>query len=196
MKEEVERPKKRQRTKSVCVLLSGGIDSAACIAFYQARGHSVQALHIDYGQSAARQEAMASAAIADHFRIRIDKLCLRGARRKSSGLIQGRNGFLLLAALMEFNERASLFATGLHAGTAYGDCSSSFIDLMQRVFDFYTDGVCRVAAPFVEWTKTDIWEFCMKKQVPINLTYSCEVGGRNPCGRCLSCKDLEVLRGS
>jgi 7-cyano-7-deazaguanine synthase len=97
---------------------------------------------------------------------------------------------------MEFNEHASFFATGLHAGTAYGDCTSSFVALMQQVFDIYTDGICRVAAPFVEWTKKDIWDFCVEEQVPINLTYSCEVGGKVPCGLCLSCKDLEVLRAA
>ena len=193
---KVDRPKTHQHKKSVCVLLSGGLDSAACIAFYQGRGHPVHALHIDYGQSAAKQENAASEAIADHFRVRVHKLCLRGAHAKSSGLVQGRNAFLLLAALMEFSDRASFFATGMHAGTAYGDCTPTFVDSMQRVFDIYTDGVCRVAAPFVEWTKRDIWEFCVKREIPVNLTYSCEVGGRKPCGRCLSCKDLEVLCGA
>ncbi|HSU52795.1 MAG TPA: 7-cyano-7-deazaguanine synthase [Candidatus Dormibacteraeota bacterium] len=182
------------RDGSVCVLLSGGIDSAACVAFYLVRGFQVRALHVDYNQPAARNEEAASAAIAKHYNVERLSLRLRGAAPKSPGLIYGRNGMLLLIALMELRQESSLFATGIHAGTRYADCSQSFVRAMQGVFDLYTDGVCRVAAPFVEWSKRDIWEFCAKHQVPIELTYSCEFGGHKPCGKCLSCKDKEALR--
>lgn len=192
----MDQSKTRQDKRSVCVLLSGGLDSAACIAFYQGRGYLIHALHIDYGQSAATQEGAASSAIADHFRVSKHTLRLHGAHSKSSGLIQGRNAFLLLTALMEFSDRANVFAIGTHAGTAYGDCTANFVHSMQRIFDIYSDGVCRVAAPFIGWTKKDIWEFCVKEQIPIELTYSCEVGRKIPCGQCLSCKDSEVLRAA
>jgi len=182
------------RDGSVCVLLSGGLDSAACVAFYLARGFQVRTLHLDYGQPAALQEEAASAAIAKYFNVARIGLRLRGAAPKSAGLVYGRNGLLLLIALMELHQEISLFASGIHAGTRYADCSQSFVRTMQEIFDLYTDGVCRVAAPFAEWSKRDIWEFSLKHQVPIDLTYSCESGGQKPCGKCLSCQDMEALR--
>ena len=38
------------------VLLSGGIDSAACAYYFQQRGDNVEAVFIDYGQAAAHAE--------------------------------------------------------------------------------------------------------------------------------------------
>ena len=86
-----------------------------------------------------------------------------------------------------------VIAIGIHAGTAYYDCSRSFILKAGRLVEEYTDGAITVAAPFVDWTKREIWDYCSVKEVPVNLTYSCEVGGEQPCGSCLSCKDLEAL---
>lgn len=189
-------PKQSKNGNSVCVLLSGGLDSAACVAFYIRRGFKVRTLHVDYGQSAAIQEDVASSAIANYYHVERLKLCLQGTQPKTSGLIHGRNAFLLFIALMEFGPGVCLFVTGVHTGTTYGDCSASFMNSIQRIFDIYTDGVSRVAAPFIDWTKRDIWDFCIKENVPVGLTYSCEFGGDVPCGRCLSCKDMEALRAA
>lgn len=38
------------------VLLSGGIDSAACVAFYRRLGNDVAAVFVDYGQPVREQE--------------------------------------------------------------------------------------------------------------------------------------------
>ena len=42
----------------VLVLLSGGIDSAGCLAFYVDMGRPVTAMFVDYGQLASNQEHM------------------------------------------------------------------------------------------------------------------------------------------
>ena len=47
------------------VLLSGGLNSISCAHFLKQRGLSVRGLFIDHGQAAARNEAIASAALAD-----------------------------------------------------------------------------------------------------------------------------------
>jgi predicted subunit of tRNA(5-methylaminomethyl-2-thiouridylate) methyltransferase len=46
------------------VLLSGGIDSTACAAFYLSQDFQVHAVFVDYGQVAARREADAAKAVA------------------------------------------------------------------------------------------------------------------------------------
>lgn len=176
------------------VLVSGGIDSAACIDFYQRQGFAVRGLHMTYGQPAARQETTAATAIAHHYRIPLTLVRLTGGRPKSDGELLGRNALLLFTALMEIEALSAILVLGIHSGTLYYDCSSSFIATVQSIVDGQCDGRIRVAAPFLEWTKKEIWDYCLIHQVPIDLTYSCERGLDHPCGICLSCRDLEALR--
>jgi 7-cyano-7-deazaguanine synthase len=150
-------------------------------------------MFIDYGQAAARKESRASRAIADHYDIPLKRLKLNGVQQKSAGLIIGRNAFLILAAVMEIPHDTSILAIGIHAGTGYPDCSSPFIRKMQSLLDMYTCGVVQIGAPFLRWTKGKIWQFCRSQGVPLELTYSCEYGGKQPCGRCQSCLDLKAL---
>lgn len=176
------------------VLVSGGVDSAACIDFYQRQGFAVGGLHMTYGQPAARQETAAATAIAYHYGIPLTLVRLVGGRPKSDGELLGRNALLLFTALMEIEARSNILVLGIHSGTHYYDCSSSFIATVQSIIDGQCDGRIRVAAPFLEWTKKEIWDYCLTHHVPIGLTYSCERGLDHPCGICLSCRDLEVLR--
>ena len=64
---------------------------------------------------------------------------------------------------------------------------------MQRSLAFHTGGEVTLAAPFIDVSKGDIYLLARQLGVPIGLTYSCERGG-DPCGECLSCKDMELLR--
>lgn len=177
----------------VWVLLSGGIDSTACTSFYLSQGLKVHAVFVDYGQVAALREANAAKAIAKYFHIPFERFKCLGFRRKTAGLIRGRNAFLLVSALMEIPDNVGILAIGVHAGTNYLDCGSSFIRKMQAIFDMYTGGRVRIGTPFLKWTKRDIWKYCKSQEVPLELTYSCERGVNQPCGKCLSCHDLEVL---
>ena len=180
--------------KAVLVLLSGGIDSTACVEFYLSQQSSVNALFVEYGQLSAKQEIAATKRICYHYGISLSIVSCNGAQGKTSGLIQGRNAFLLCTALMEFGKPSGIIAIGVHAGTSYSDCSKRFLKTVQVIFDDYADGCIRVGAPFLEWTKRDIWDYCLDRQVPLQLTYSCELGQNQPCGQCLSCRDLESLR--
>jgi 7-cyano-7-deazaguanine synthase len=179
-------------TSNVLVLASGGIDSTACIAFYLSQGASVQGAFFNYGQKAARNERAAVRAVGNHFNIPIREFDC-SLREFDAGLIPGRNLFLLTAALLSLVNTSGIIALGIHAGTDYVDCSPIFVREAQNVFDLSTDGKVQIAAPFLSWNKIKIWDYCIKQNVPLQLTYSCENGGVRPCGACLSCKDLERL---
>ena len=181
------------RRPPLLVLLSGGIDSTACLDYYTRQGLDVSALFVDYGQVSARRESTAAAAVADHFGIQLSKLFCSGFRAWSGGCVPGRNGFLLHSALMMMNTAFGIIALGIHSGTPYSDCSPSFISSAQQLLDLYSDGCIRVEAPFLTWAKPDIWQYCVNRRVPAELTYSCEQGKEQPCGQCPSCRDLEVL---
>jgi len=52
-----------------------------------------------------------------------------------------------------------------------------------------TNGRIKAAAPFLRMTKEDVWRYGQNAGLPMGITYSCERGGRKPCGRCASCRD-------
>jgi 7-cyano-7-deazaguanine synthase len=179
--------------REVLVLLSGGIDSTACLDFYTDLGRAPCALFVDYGQPASRIEADAAKAVAAHYSVPLISLTWFGHQTKHDGLIPGRNCFLISAALMERPRSASLIAIGVHAGTDYADCGQQFLERMQAILDVYENGSVQLTAPFVTWTKADIVAYCAIRKVPVHLTYSCERGTEPSCGSCLSCKDRRSL---
>lgn len=176
----------------VLVLLSGGIDSAACAHFYMKAGHVVEALHVDYGQAARIEERRSAELISSRLGIGLKTIVLSEVTPKGDGLIQGRNALLLFVALLELQREQGLIAIGVHSGTEYYDCSPDFIIVAQSILDGYADGRIRVVAPFLNWTKDQVFDYARDGGLPLNLTYSCESGGPNPCGKCRSCLDLEA----
>lgn len=177
----------------VLILLSGGVDSAACVDFYIELGRPPCGLFIDYGQLAARNEGESAKAISHYYSIPLLYSKWKGHTTKTSGFINGRNSFLVAAALMERPASVYVIAIGVHTGTVYQDCSKHFLTKMQNIIDLYENGKVQLSAPFVDFTKSEIYSYCIERHIPIELTYSCESGGPTPCGECLSCKDREML---
>jgi 7-cyano-7-deazaguanine synthase len=179
------------------ILLSGGMDSMACLHFYLASGVRVAGLFIDYAHRSAERERAAARNVATHYGIPFSVVEVGGLAPLVSekGFIMGRNMAFVLLALMNVREESGAIALGIHSGTAYSDCSPAFVDLAQQVCDLYTEGRMKVEAPFVTWSKAHIAIYCLKNRLPRWLTYSCELGADQPCGRCNSCKDLIVLDG-
>ena len=177
----------------ILVLLSGGVDSAACVQIYSEMDRPLCALFVDYGQPSVKPELSAAHAIAEHYSLALMKTQWRGPSVKQAGLVPGRNAFLLSAALLERPPSISGVVVGVHAGTDYPDCSQAFVATMQEVADIYTNGALQILAPLVDWQKIEVYEYCKAGRVPLPLTYSCEAGGPPPCGECLSCKDRELL---
>jgi 7-cyano-7-deazaguanine synthase len=174
-------------------LVSGGIDSAALVAFYLRQRFRVRGYFIDFGQPASRREAVAAGSVCGHFGVALSTVRLRSRVAYSTGEIRGRNAFLILTVVMTTRPAAHQVAIGIHDGTPYYDCGTGFVRDLQTVLDGYAGGAVRLAAPFVTWTKRQIWDFCRFADVPVELTYSCEKGQTRPCGKCSSCKDRKSL---
>lgn len=193
-KQHQEPVRRGRRVKnSVDVLVSGGIDSTALLAFYRSQRLSVRGLFVDFGQPAAREEARAAKTVCRHYEVPLSTMTVKCAATFSPGGILGRNAFLLFAAVRTCGTRTGMIAIGIHEGPPYYDCTEGFLKSIQTVVDGYAAGSIKVAAPFLKWGKQVIWEFCKKARVPVESTYSCEKGGVRPCGKCLSCKDREAL---
>ena len=179
------------------VLLSGGMDSMACVHVAQAAGANVRGLFVDYGQVSARREEAAAVRVAARFGIECGVVRVEGLQPlvAANGFIMGRNMGFVLLALMNIRDDAGAIVLGIHSGTAYSDCSPEFVTLAQQACDLYTGGRIRVEAPFVLQDKVDLAIYCLRNRLPRDLTYSCELGLDQPCGRCNSCKDLIALDG-
>ncbi len=175
------------------VLLSGGIDSSCCVAFCRQAGHEVAGVFVDYGQPAREREEQSATAIARHYSISLQVIRSVGPAQFSHGEIAGRNAFLVFAAFLHLPLQSGLVALGIHAGSPYYDCSEHFIAHLNALLSGYSDGKVSVAAPFLEWSKKAVFDFCREATVPVELTWSCEVGPLIPCGRCLSCEDRARL---
>lgn len=175
------------------VLASGGVDSAACIAFHRARRSSIDALFINFGQVAVRRERNAVRRIASYYEVPLTEIAVSSRATFKDGVVNGRNAFFLMLALMHFGPGAGLISLGIHAGTNYYDCSPRFLHAMQNMIRGYTGGTVDVSAPFVKFSKREILQFCEDQAVPVELTYSCELGRDQPCGRCESCRTLAEL---
>lgn len=175
------------------ILSSGGVDSTACIRFFKKLRFDVEAVFFDYGQLSRKMELKAVTAVSKYYKIPLRAISLKTDMKFSSGLIQGRNATLYFFALMHFKWSNGIIASGIHAGTPYYDCSPTFLNDLQRVFDGYTNGTIKAAAPFLNFSKRDIWEYCQAESVPLSITYSCERGVRQPCGKCDTCKDIQHI---
>lgn len=177
----------------VMILLSGGLDSTACVNFYVDFRRPPIGIFIDYGQLAVTHELKSAKAVSDYYSIPFTCLTWKGWLPKTIGMIPARNLFLISAAMMERPNSVSVIALGIHSGVNYPDSSETFLSHMQSLINIYEHGKVQLAAPFITWTKSDIYTYCRRKGVPTELTYSCERGGNLPCGECLSCKDREML---
>jgi 7-cyano-7-deazaguanine synthase len=178
---------------SATVLLSGGIDSTACLHFLAKRGSNVQGVLLDYGQAAAAAERKAARAVAAHMHVPLMVYEVRGGPAFGSGELKGRNAFLIFAALFLTRPTTGLIAIGVHAGSPYYDCSPPFINSMAQLIADHTDGCIKLIAPFLEWGKGDVFQYFVTSGLPVDLTYSCEAGAQPPCGVCTSCRDRRAL---
>lgn len=179
--------------RKATVLMSGGMDSAACAHLMAAQGHTVHGIFVDFGQAARKPESRAVARLADVLGITSTTLHVGTAGCFGAGELVGRNAFLLTAAIFLGRAHDGLLAIGVHAGTPYYDCSAGFIDRFKALAEEHTDGRLTVTAPFLHWTKCQIYEYVLKSGLPVDATYSCESGTIPPCGSCASCRDRRVL---
>lgn len=162
-------------SRHVLVLLSGGIDSTACVEYFASRQFHVEALFINYGQHCAVQELAAAKSVASYYGIPFRVLDV-GTKMSSATYIRARNMFLLSLALLIFGPDSGLISIGIHYGTQYPDCSQNFLEASQRLFDLYESGRVQISAPFLNWTKMDIVEFARANNVPLHLTHTSNPG--------------------
>lgn len=199
------------------VLLSGGLDSATCLAIAQAEGFLPAALGFDYGQR-HRAELDASRLVAaamgvhDHRIVRIDLGSFGGSALTDTAIavpespttgipvtyVPARNTVFLSFAL---GLAEVLGATDIFIGvnavdySGYPDCRPEFIARFEELANLATKagvegGRFRVHAPLIALSKADIIRRGNALGVDYSLTVSCyqaDAAGY-ACRRCDSCR--------
>lgn len=178
---------------SVVVLLSGGVDSTALVNYYLLKGCNVYGIHFQYGQASSDREYQAFSNVSNYYGIGKRVINLGFSLNRRNGEFFGRNALFILGASGSLPERFSKIAIGVHSGTPYYDCTKTFVGNCQSILNGYFGGTVIIEAPFVSYTKRQVYEYCIENKIPFELTYSCENSNVEPCGICPSCKDRRML---
>jgi len=190
------------------VLLSGGIDSTVALAHtIAAPGMAARlALTIDYGQTHQR-EIKSARAIAQHYGVEHHVIDLTDAlsfpcgltgsgdipTRHANGIdntfVPGRN--LVMAAVgiaWAYARRIRNVVIGANADdrTGYPDCRREFLTPLNEA-GRVGYGVA-VWTPFIDMTKREVIGLGQELDVPLELTWSCYLGGDEPCNNCGACQ--------
>ncbi|MDE0733556.1 MAG: 7-cyano-7-deazaguanine synthase QueC [Gammaproteobacteria bacterium] len=205
-----------KKNKAV-VLVSGGLDSATCLAIAKNSGYSCYALSFDYGQRASSELEAASrlagdADVVEHKTVKLDMGQIGGSaltdaaisipEEESTGIpityVPARNTVFLSYALAWAEVVA---ADAIYIGvnsldySGYPDCRPAYIKAFQKVINLATKmGVegksINLATPLIDLTKAEIIKAGVRLGVDYGLTVSCYQATEDglACGRCDSCR--------
>ena len=200
------------------VVLSGGQDSATCLALAVRRygAGEVAAITFEYGQRHSLETKFARNLARRVFRIAQWK-CLRlgfypqitenalmsGTRRiaKEKGascpntVVEGRNAvFLQLAAVWAKQLGATDVYTGVSEAdySGYPDCRERFVKAEQRAIRLALEYPIRIVTPFMHMSKAEEWALAERLgilDVIENQTLTCYNGiPGKGCGTCPACR--------
>ena len=199
------------------VVLSGGQDSAICLALATKRhgAGNVAAITFRYGQRHQLEVKFARRlarrfGVGDHRVVPLDfyssitssALLLPGAaivRKKGAScpntVVEGRNAFFLLAAAVLAKE---LGAREVYTGVSqadysgYPDCREAFIKAYGRAIRLALDYPVRFVTPFMHMSKAEEWALADRLgifSVIENETLTCYNGiPARGCGKCPACR--------
>lgn len=203
--------------KNAVVLVSGGMDSAVCLALAREAGFAAHALSVSYGQrhtselQAAARVSTALGAVA-HKTVVVDLRSIGGSALTDAGIdvpeaggqgipstyVPARNTIMLSIAL---GWAEVLGASDIYCGvnavdySGYPDCRPEFIDAFQVLGNLATragvEGAgLRVRAPLMAMGKADIVREGLRLGVDFGQTVSCYRADREglACGHCDACQ--------
>ena len=194
----------------IVTLVSGGIDSTLMSLMANEVGATLFPLFIDYGQLGSDKEWQACQRLHERFKLpSVTRMDLSGfGKIISSGLtdsklrvnedafLPGRNLlFVLAGAAHAFKVQANGVAIGLlnPVNRLFPDQTMEFLQEAERVVETAIGRRISVFAPLINFSKTDI--LVMANERGITRTYSCHLGGEEPCGVCIACVEIANAKG-
>ena len=190
----------------IVTLVSGGYDSTLVSVIAKEEGAELFPLFIDYGQLAVRKEWEACVCLHSQFGLPpVTYMDLSGfGKTISSGLtdcnlrinedafLPGRNLlFVLAGAAHAIDVQANSIALGLlnPADHIFPDQTKQFLEECERMIEVAMGCRILVLAPLLELSKREVLLLASKRG--ITQTYSCHAGGKEPCGVCIACIEID-----
>lgn len=200
--------------KAVCII-SGGMDSALAAKIAKDEGYEVIAVHFNYGQRTESKELACFRKIAqslnanESYELDLDFFKQIGASAltdktidvPTGGLEAGvpvtyvpfRNGiFLSIAAAIAEKHGAQALYIGVveEDSSGYPDCREGYIRQMQAAINLGTkeETNLEIQMPLVALSKAQIVSEALKRNVPLEHTWSCYKEEEKACGVCDSCR--------
>jgi 7-cyano-7-deazaguanine synthase len=204
--------------KTAVVLLSGGLDSATCLAIAKDAGFTCHCLSVDYGQRHAAEltaAARVAAALgaAEHRVVHLDTGQFGGSALTDSAIavptagvqpgipvtyVPARNTIMLALALgwAEILGARDIFV-GVNAVdySGYPDCRPEFIRAFEAMANLATKAAIEghplhLHAPLIDLSKADIIRRGATLGVDYGLTVSCYQADNDgrACGLCDACR--------
>ena len=195
------------------VLLSGGLDSTTTLYYAKSKGYKCFALIFDYGQR-HRKDLLSAVEVAKRasvaYRVlRIElpwkgsslldtRYALRVTRYEKIGhgipstYVPARNTIFLSFALSyaeAIGAKAIFIGANAVDFSGYPDCRPAYFRAFQKVAEKGTKASrIRILTPLINLTKEEIIRLGIKLGAPLERTWSCYAGGKEPCGVCDSCR--------
>ena len=200
--------------KAVCII-SGGMDSALSAKIAKDEGYEIIALHFNYGQRTEKKELESFRKITktldaiESYEIDLDFFEQIGASAltdksievPTGGIEAGvpvtyvpfRNGiFLSIATAVAEKHGAQALYIGVveEDSSGYPDCRENYIKQMERAINLGTkdETNLEIKMPLVAMSKAEIVAEALKRDVPLQFTWSCYKNEDEACGVCDSCR--------
>lgn len=195
---------------SIVTLTSGGMDSTLMAYLTKLEGILQFPLFINYGQLSYKREAVACRTIfKQHGLPQVTEVNLSGYgqllpcgitnTRKDihkEAFLPGRNSlFLLVGAAYATQVGATAVSIGLldEQSHLFPDQTQDFIVAAENFISMALNTQIKVITPLSTYSKIDVIE--LAKQHRLDHTYSCHSGNEDPCGVCISCKEILMAQG-
>ncbi|MBR1616588.1 7-cyano-7-deazaguanine synthase [bacterium] len=190
--------------KTGIILLSGGLDSLVSLALAKDKCKIKYAINIDYGQKPYKEENQASREICKLYDIELieiklpflEEICKNNDNFEDfkSVWVPNRNGlFINIAGVFcdKYDIDYIIFGANKEEARNFSDNSIEFIDATNKMLEFSTQKHPKVVAPCCNFTKVDIVNAAIERNLPLKLIKSCyNSGEKKHCGKCMSCKLL------
>ena len=199
------------------VVLSGGQDSATCLALAAGKhgAEEVAAITFEYGQRHSLETKFAKRlakrfGVSAHKVVKMDfyrhltsNALMSGdapiVKRKGAScpttVVEGRNAFFLLAASVWAKELGAVEVyTGVSEAdySGYPDCRAAFVRSQQRTIRLALEWPVKIVTPFMRMSKAEEWALADRLgilDVIENGTLTCYNGIPGAgCGKCPACK--------
>ena len=197
------------------ICLSGGLDSAVLAYDLKANFQALSAISFHYGQRHIKEinyaEKLAEklgisfklAAVADVMGGGPNFLTggtpssrpwplvdvLSRGQSIEAVVVPNRNALFLSLAVtyaIGINADSVYFAPTAEDFDVFPDCRPKFVKAFNALLEA-ADLDCRVFAPYINKTKAEVVALGRRLHVPLEMTWSCYQGLKNPCGECPAC---------